>query len=102
MSPSEILTHLTAILVRVAEVDSAAVTADKSFVEDLDVDSLVLVEAVVVAEDEFGVRISDDDMEHISTVGELVGHIERASSSAAGETGPAEAAGVGAGSAGQA
>ncbi|AUG75255.1 Acyl carrier protein [Kitasatospora sp. MMS16-BH015] len=67
---------LTAILQEVAGTDPAEVELDKSFVNDLDVDSLLLVEIVVAAEERFGVSISEDDLKENSTVGDLVRSIQ--------------------------
>jgi acyl carrier protein len=51
---------------------------DKSFTDDLDVDSLSMVEVVVAAEEKFGVRIPDDDVKNLKTVGDAVTYIEKA------------------------
>ena len=48
------------------------VTADSRFQEDLDADSLDLVEAVLALEEEFGVTIPEEEMEDIRTVGQAV------------------------------
>jgi acyl carrier protein len=53
-------------------VDPEEVTDEASFVEDLGADSLDTVELIMEFEDEFGVEISDEDAEKISTVGEAV------------------------------
>ena len=53
-------------------------TPEKSFTEDLDVDSLSMVEVVVAAEEKFGVRIPDDDVKGLKTVGDAVAYIQRA------------------------
>jgi acyl carrier protein len=55
------------------------VQLDKSFVDDLDVDSLSMVEVVVAAEEKFGVSIPDDEVKNLKTVGDAVAYIERAS-----------------------
>ena len=46
--------------------------------DDLDVDSLSMVEVVVAAEEKFGVRIPDDDVKNLKTVGDAVTYIEKA------------------------
>jgi len=48
------------------------VTTDSRFQEDLDADSLDLVEAVLALEEEFGVSIPEEEMEGVKTVGEAV------------------------------
>jgi acyl carrier protein len=47
-------------------------------VEDLGADSLDTVELIMEFEDEFGIEISDEDAEKISTVGEAIGYLEKA------------------------
>jgi acyl carrier protein len=54
------------------------VTPEKSFINDLDVDSLSMVEVVVAAEETFEVRIPDDDVKNLRTVGDAVGYIKPA------------------------
>ena len=54
----------------------ADVTADKSFTDDLDIDSLSMVEIAVQAEDKFGVKIPDDELAKLKTVGDAVTYIE--------------------------
>ena len=50
-------------------------TADKTFVDDLDIDSLSMVEIAVQAEDKFGVKIPDDQLAELKTVGDAVDYI---------------------------
>ena len=59
---AEIQTGLAEIVEEVAGIDAAEVTPDKSFVDDLDIDSLSMVEIAVQAEDRFGVKIPDDQL----------------------------------------
>jgi acyl carrier protein len=75
MTEEEIRVELAAILHEVAEIDPAEVQTDKSFVEDLDVDSLLMTEIVVAVEERFEVRIEDESANHIRTVGDLVNHL---------------------------
>ena len=82
MTRDEITTGLAAILEEVAGVNPADVTEDKSFTDDLDVDSLSMVEVVVAAEEKFGVSIPDDEVKNLKTVGDAVSFIERASANA--------------------
>jgi acyl carrier protein len=74
----EIRTDLAEIVNEVAGVDTADVQLEKSFVDDLDVDSLSMVEVVVAAEEKFGVTIPDDQVRNLVTVGDAVAYIERA------------------------
>ncbi len=71
----EILPELAAIVEEVAGVDAAEVTESKSFVDDLDIDSLSMVEIAVQAEDKFGVKIPDDELANLKTVGDAVNYI---------------------------
>lgn len=78
MSQNEILAGLAEILEEVAGVNPAEVTPEKTFIDDLDVDSLSMVEVVVAAEERFGVKIPDDDVKGLKTVGDAVAYIQRA------------------------
>jgi acyl carrier protein len=71
----EILPELATIVEEVAGVDAAEVTEGKSFVDDLDIDSLSMVEIAVQAEDKFGVKIPDDELANLKTVGDAVKYI---------------------------
>ncbi len=70
-------TGLAEILEEVAGVTPADVTEEKSFTDDLDVDSLSMVEIVVAAEEKFGVKIPDDELQNLKTVGDAVNYIEK-------------------------
>ena len=74
-SDSDILTGLAEIVEEVAGVSPDDVTAEKSFVDDLDIDSLSMVEIAVQAEDKFGVKIPDDELANLKTVGDAVNYI---------------------------
>jgi acyl carrier protein len=74
----EIRADLAEIVEEVAGVDADQVQLDKSFVDDLDVDSLSMVEVVVAAEEKFDVKIPDDEVKNLKTVGDAVAFIERA------------------------
>ncbi len=74
----EILSGLAEIVNEVAGVPAADVQLDKSFIDDLDIDSLSMVEVVVAAEEKFGVKIPDDDVKDLSTVGDAVRYIQKA------------------------
>ena len=82
MNESEIQSGLAEILGEVAGVNEADVSPEKSFIDDLDVDSLSMVEVVVAAEERFNVRIPDDDVKNLRTVGDAVSYIQKAGVSA--------------------
>ena len=56
MTEEQIVSDLAIILNEVAGVDQSKVSIDKSFLDDLEVDSLSMVEVVMAAEDKFGVK----------------------------------------------
>jgi len=77
-SRPEITQGLAEILEEVAGVTPSDVAEEKSFTDDLDVDSLSMVEVVVAAEEKFGVKIPDDEVQNLKTVGDAVSFIEKA------------------------
>jgi len=76
MSQEEVLSGLAIIVNEVAGVPVEQITMEKSFVNDLDVDSLSMVEVVMAAEDKWGVTIPDAAAKDIVTVGDAVAYIE--------------------------
>ena len=78
IAPEQIREQLADIVNEVAGVPADLVQLDKSFVDDLDVDSLSMVEIAVVAEERFEVRIPDEEIKNLVTVGDAVTYIERA------------------------
>ena len=52
-------------------------TPEKSFVDDLDIDSLSMVEIAVQTEDKYGVKIPDEDLAGLRTVGDVVTYIQK-------------------------
>nr|NLI49975.1 acyl carrier protein [Propionibacterium sp.] len=72
----EIRTQLAELVNDVAGVPVEDVQLDKSFTEDLDVDSLAMVEIIVGCEEKFGVSIPDEDSKQLKTVGDAVAYIE--------------------------
>ena len=72
---AEILSGLAEIVEEVAGIEPDEVTTEKSFVDDLDIDSLSMVEIAVQAEDKFGVKIPDDQLAELKTVGDAVNYI---------------------------
>jgi acyl carrier protein len=68
--------EVKAIIVEVLGVDPEKVTPEASFRDDLEADSLDLVELIMAFEDKFGGEISDEEAQQITTVGEAVAYIE--------------------------
>ena len=75
MSHEEILTQLKPVVAEQLGVDESEVREDASFTEDLNADSLDLVELIMSLEEKFGLQISDEDAEKLTTVGEAVDFI---------------------------
>jgi acyl carrier protein len=75
-STDEIRSGLASILSEVADVSPDDVSDEKSFTDDLDVDSLSMVEVAMAAEEQFGVKIPDDELPKLKTVGDAVRYIE--------------------------
>ena len=71
----EIRSQLAELVNDVAGVPVEDVQLDKSFVEDLDVDSLAMVEILVGCEEKFGVTIPDEESKNLKTVGAAVAFI---------------------------
>ncbi|TBT84708.1 acyl carrier protein [Propioniciclava sinopodophylli] len=73
----EIRAQLAELVNDVAGVPVEDVQLDKSFVDDLDVDSLAMVEIIVGCEEKFGVTIPDEESKNLKTVGDAVAYIEQ-------------------------
>lgn len=81
-STEEIRSQVAQIVNEVVGASVDDVQLDKSFTDDLDVDSLSMVEIVVNCEDKFGITIPQDQQANLKTVGDAVAYIERAQQSA--------------------
>lgn len=73
----EIVAGIARIVEEVTGIEVSEVTVEKSFVEDLDIDSLSLVEIAVQLEDKYGVQIPDEDMASLRTVGDAVTYVQK-------------------------
>jgi acyl carrier protein len=82
MTEQDILAGLGEIIDEIAGVPADQVTPDKSFVDDLDIDSLSMVEIAVAAQDKFGVEIPDDELKNLKTVQDVVDFVQRSGVSA--------------------
>jgi acyl carrier protein len=76
LSEKEILEGLGDIIEEIAGVEPSEVTLEKSFVDDLDIDSLSMVEIAVAAQDKFGVEIPDDELKNLKTVKDVVNYVQ--------------------------
>lgn len=76
MADADVLARVKKIVVDRLGVNEADVKPEASFKDDLDADSLDIVELVMELEDEFNLEISDEDAEKIQTVGDVVTYIE--------------------------
>ncbi len=68
--------QIKAILAEQLDLDESKITMDSDIVEDLEADSLDVVDLVMSMEDEFGVEVPDEAIESFKTVGDVVRYIE--------------------------
>ncbi len=78
LTQESVLAGLKEIVEEVAGIPAASIEMDKNFTNDLDVDSLSMVEVVVAAEERFGVKIPDEKVTELATVGDAVNFIVNA------------------------
>ncbi|MGE5290333.1 MAG: acyl carrier protein [Micromonosporaceae bacterium] len=82
MTEQQILEGLGEIIDEIAGVPADEVTPGKSFVDDLDIDSLSMVEIAVAAQDKFNVEIPDGELKNLKTVQDVIDYVQRAGVSA--------------------
>jgi acyl carrier protein len=71
----DILRKIQGIIAEQLDVKEDDVRPEKSFTDDLGADSLAIVELVLALEEEFGIKIPDDKVDEIKTVGDAVAYI---------------------------
>ncbi|MGK5555209.1 acyl carrier protein [Actinomadura kijaniata] len=72
----EILDGLAEIIDEIVGIDKSEVTPEKNFIDDLDIDSLSMVEIAVAAQDKFGVEIPDDELRNLKTVKDVINFVQ--------------------------
>ena len=75
ISKEDLFAKIKENLVETLELDADHVTLETNIVEDLGADSIRLMEFTLALEDEFGIEISDEDAEHILTLGQVVDYV---------------------------
>ncbi|MFB4311802.1 acyl carrier protein [Actinomadura sp. GTD37] len=78
----QILDGLAEIIDDIVGIDKSEVTPEKNFIDDLDIDSLSMVEIAVAAQDQFGVEIPDDELRNLKTVKDVINFVQSLQTSA--------------------
>ncbi|MFJ8086255.1 acyl carrier protein [Streptomyces sp. NPDC096205] len=76
VTEQEILYGLGEIIEEIVGIPAAEVTPEKRFVDDLDIDSLSMVEIAVTAKDKYGVEVPDDELRNLKTVKDVIGFVQ--------------------------
>jgi acyl carrier protein len=78
MTEQEILADLANIIVECTGATAGDVTLDADLANDLDIDSLSMVELIAIVQDELGVSIPDEELKSLRIVQDVVGYVHRA------------------------
>jgi len=73
----QLVAGIAEIVEEVTGIEPSEVTLEKSFVDDLDIDSLSMVEIAVQVEDKYGVKVPDEDLASLRTVGDTVAYVQK-------------------------
>ncbi|MDP9866368.1 MULTISPECIES: acyl carrier protein [Streptosporangium] len=76
LTEQEILAGIGKIINEITGIPASEVSPEKNFVDDLDIDSLSMVEIAVAAQDEFGVEIPDEQLKNLKTVKDVISFIQ--------------------------
>ncbi|MQY29967.1 meromycolate extension acyl carrier protein AcpM [Nocardia aurantia] len=77
ITQQEIVAGIAEIIEEVTGIDPSEVMVGKSFVDDLDIDSLSLVEIAVQLEDKYRVKVPDEDLANLRTVADAVAYVQK-------------------------
>ena len=78
VSQEEIIAGIAEIIEEVTGIEPSEVTPEKLFVDDLDIDSLSMVEIATMAEDKFSISIPDAELSKLKTVADVVDFVAKA------------------------
>ncbi len=82
ITEQEILAAFAEIVVEFTDMPAVAIKPEAHLVDDLDIDSLSMVEIVTAAQDRFSVEIPDSELKHLRTVQDVVSFVQRSRTSA--------------------
>ena len=78
MTDQQVLAGLAEIMEEITGLPASLLSPEKSFAEDLDIDSLTIVEIAIAAQDTFGAVIPDDHLKDLKTVQDVIDFVQRA------------------------